>query len=119
MKKQSSNQPSLFGNEEVKVNTDYLSNQLIKLGDMMGDGLHHEEPWIAKEYGKIAKALYPEIYQDIRKRKSDNINDQMKKLLSGKKCSKCETGVLVQTRKGSKKIKCLLCGARYVATSKK
>jgi len=41
---------------------DHLSRQLIKLGDMMGDGLHYEEPWIAKEYKKVSKALYPEIY---------------------------------------------------------
>jgi hypothetical protein len=119
MKKQSPHQPSLFGNEEVKINTDFLSNQLIKLGDMMGDGLHHEEPWIAREYSKIAKALHPEIYQDIRKKKSDNVNEQMKKLLLGKKCTICLNGVLAQSRKGSKKIKCLLCGARYTATSKK
>jgi hypothetical protein len=45
-----------------RMNRDYLHRQLIKLGDMMGDGLHHEEPWIAKEYTKIAKILYPEMY---------------------------------------------------------
>lgn len=118
MTKKNPDQPSLFGSNEVKVNDDFLSRQLIKLGDMMGDGLHYEEPWIAKEYAKISKALHPEIYADIRKRKAENINKQIRELLLGKKCRKCD-GPLVQARKGCKTIKCLQCNARYVATAKK
>lgn len=41
---------------------DRLSEQLIKLGDMMSDGLHYEEPWIAQEYRRIAKRLHPEAF---------------------------------------------------------
>jgi len=44
-----------------------LQRQLIKLGDMMGDGLHHESPWIAKEYRKVAKRLFPNMYSSKQK----------------------------------------------------
>ena len=30
---------------------------LIKLGDMMSDGLHHEDPSISREYKKILKRI--------------------------------------------------------------
>ena len=42
--------------EETKA---HLHSQLIKLGDMMGDGLHHEPDgrWISKEYTKVLRAL--------------------------------------------------------------
>lgn len=106
----------LFSNGES--NDDYLHRQLVKLGDMMGDGLHYEEPWIAKEYARVAKQLMPEHYENIRKAKSDSRDDKMKELLKGFKCRKCE-GAVVQTRKGSKTAKCLMCNARYTATNKK
>lgn len=43
----------------MATDNDFLLNQLVKLGDMMGDGLHHEPDgkWIEKEYRKIAKQL--------------------------------------------------------------
>lgn len=44
-----------------------LHRQLIKLGDMMGDGLHYEDPSIAKEYRQVAKALYPNMYRRKKK----------------------------------------------------
>lgn len=109
-------QPDLFGNNED--NNDYLHRQLIKLGDMMGDGLHYEEPWIAKEYAKIAKLLMPEHFENIRKNRAASRDEKMKELLKNFKCRKCE-GMVLQTRKGSKTAKCLLCNARYTATKGK
>lgn len=105
-------QPELF-----PVNQEHLYNQLIKLGDMMGDGLHHEEPWIAKEYKKVMNLLHPEINQEIRKRKADNVNIQMRALLLVKKC---ECGcAFKQARSGSKIAYCRGCGRRVKATSKR
>lgn len=43
-------------------NKDYLHQRLITLGDAMGDGLHYENPSIAKEYKQICKQLYPKMY---------------------------------------------------------
>ena len=48
----------------------YLHKQLIKLGDMMGDGLHHEDPSISAEYRKVAKALFPEMYPKKKRKPS-------------------------------------------------
>jgi hypothetical protein len=41
---------------------DHLSRQLIKLGDMMGDGLHYEDKSISREYKRVLKALHPEMF---------------------------------------------------------
>lgn len=95
-------------------------NQFIKLGDMMGDGMHHEEPWIAKEYNRLAKILVPEIKEVAQKRraeKSERVDSQMQKLLLVKKCH-CG-GSLKQSRKGSKIAYCSDCSARFKATTKK
>lgn len=45
----------------MERDNDHLHRQLIKLGDMMGDGLHYESDgkWIEKEYTKICKILHP------------------------------------------------------------
>jgi len=98
----------------------HLWNQFVKLGDMMGDGLHHESDgkWISREYNKLAKILIPEIKeaeQVRRKRKADNTNEQMAKLLEVKKCT-CG-GNLKQSRSGSKICYCDICKKRYKATS--
>lgn len=99
------------------ISEEMLWNQLIKLGDMMGDGLHHEEPWIAKEYKRISRKLMPEHFQDIRKKKTDNVDEQMIKLLETFRC-KCG-GVCRQSRKGSKVAYCNDCNMRYMAKGKK
>lgn len=52
---------------------DRLHRDLVKLGDMMADGLHYEEPWISKEYKKITKLLYPEAYPIKKKKPSRQI----------------------------------------------
>lgn len=96
---------------------EHLLDQLVKLGDMMGDGLHYEEPWIAREYEKIARRLYPDVYRERQQKKNKAINARMTELLSRKKCV-CG-GALKQTRSGSTKCKCPDCGRMFKAQRKK
>lgn len=100
-------------------NNDFMWRQFVKLGDMMGDGLHLEPDgkWITKEYNRLSRILNPEIYQDIRKRKADAVNTRMAELLQSHKCTKCN-GELKQSRKGSKVCYCTNCGIRYKASAK-
>lgn len=109
----------LFSQLPKENNDDYLQRQLIKLGDMMGDGLHHEPDgkWIEKEYTAIAKRLYPEAYVDASKRRTDARNEQMKEILKENKCT-CG-GILKQTRSGAKVAACMICGTRYKVSKKK
>jgi hypothetical protein len=103
----------------LQVNKDFLHGQLIKLGDMMGDGLHHEPDgkWIPREYKKVLKALG---IGPKRRSNSEATNKAMVVRLQFVKCQKCQ-GVLEQTRSGSKRGKCVGCGARYqlLATRKR
>ncbi|MEH6734057.1 MAG: hypothetical protein V7690_05375 [Shewanella sp.] len=82
-------------------------NQLVKLGDMMGDGLHHEPGgnWISKEYTKICKALgyIPKTKRNPARAKA--INEAMAKRVIDVKCGKCCLE-LKQTRAGSKRAEC-------------
>lgn len=89
----------------------HLHNQLIKLGDMMGDGLHHEPDgkWISKEYRKVARALG---YGPKKANNSEAINERMKQRVQDVKCGKCG-GELKQTRSGSKRAACVECGAKW------
>jgi hypothetical protein len=102
-----------------KEERDRLHRQLVRLGDMMGDGLHHEADgkWIEKEYAATFNALYPEVKQKRRIEKNKRVNEQMKVLLETFKCKKCG-GKLKQARSGSKIAYCE-CGLRYSATKKK
>lgn len=100
-----------------KDHKDFLQRQLIKLGDMMGDGLHYEEPWIEKEYSKILKQLHPEVYREKRKKRNQTINTKMEELLVKFSCD-CG-GILKQTRSGSYTAKCEECGKRYKAYKNK
>lgn len=103
----------------MKNNDDFLHDQLIKLGDMMGDGLHHEPDgkWITKEYSKIFNALYPEVRKERRAKKAIATNESMAKLLEQKNCT-CG-GSLKQSRSGSIIAYCNTCNKRYKATKKK
>lgn len=99
-----------------------LWSQFIRLGEMMGDGLHREPDgkWIAKEYRRLAKILIPEMQEENsirRKLKAANIDTQMSKLLDGKKCD-CG-GEIKQGRSGTKVAYCVNCKQRYVARPKK
>lgn len=81
-----------------------LNQQLIKLGDMMGDGLHHEPDgkWIEQDYRRVAKALG---YKFPRKNNASVINEHMARRVKGVSCGKCG-GDLKQTRAGSKRATC-------------
>lgn len=97
-------------------------NQFCKLGEMMGDGLHHESDgkWISKEYRRLSKILIPEIrIQDAVRRKAKNklVDEKMASLLSNKKCD-CGGG-LKQTRSGSLSCRCTVCPLRFKARTKK
>jgi len=89
----------------------HLYNQLIKLGDMMGDGLHHEPDgkWISREYTKVAKALG---LIKPKPRNTQAINDHMAKRVADVACQKCGC-TLKQTRSGSKRAACTECESKY------
>lgn len=89
---------------------EFLYQQLIKLGDMIGDGFHLEPEgkWIAKEYKRIAKELGL-----IPKREShtEEIDRFMQKRIT---CEKCGCGgELKQTRSGSFVAQCKECRKKY------
>lgn len=88
-----------------------LHNQLVKLGDMMGDGLHHEPDgkWINREYKQTLKAL------GMLPKKANNsevINARMIERVNDVPCGKCQ-GKLKQTRSGSKRAVCISCGGKW------
>lgn len=90
-----------------------LYSQLVKLGDMMGDGLHLEPDgkWISKEYKQIAKALGL-LPKEDRSARIEAINNQMVKRVADVKCGKCNSE-LKQTRSGAKRAKCQGCGGLW------
>lgn len=96
----------------------FLLNQLVKLGDMMGDGLHHEPDgkWIAKEYRKIAKILYPEMYK-VDKQRAERKKQRVIEYLKENKCA-CG-GQLLQKRIGTAKCFCGECGNQYTLKFRK
>ncbi len=87
--------------------TAYLQRQLIKLGDMMGDGLHHEPDgkWIASEYKRTLKALGLLPKNNVRKNNIERINTAMVQRVADVRCGKCGE-VLTQTKSGSKRAVC-------------
>lgn len=98
-------------------------NQFCKLGEMIGDGLHYEEPWISKEYKRLSRILIPEIKEqeaENRRKKNENINKQIVEKLKTDRCSKC-TSQLKQTRSGSKVVQCIneKCKAKFQYKTKK
>nr|WP_067285801.1 hypothetical protein [Marinobacterium profundum] len=85
--------------------------RLVKLGDMMGDGLHLEPDgkWIAREY----KATLRELGIAIpRKNNTPQINERMTVRVKQVVCTQCG-GALVQTRSGSKRARCASCPAKF------
>ncbi|PSW53038.1 hypothetical protein C0W50_19715 [Photobacterium leiognathi subsp. mandapamensis] len=89
----------------------FLRRQLVKLGDMMGDGAHLEPDgkWISVEYRRTLKALG---IAPPRRNNSAAINEAMKSALAQSSCNKCD-GSLKQTRSGSYRAQCQSCGAKY------
>jgi hypothetical protein len=88
-----------------------LLGQLVKLGDMMGEGLHHESDgkWISNEYKKVCKDLG---YIQSKPRQTTAINEAIITRLASVRCTKCE-GQLKQTRSGSKRAICISCDAKF------
>jgi hypothetical protein len=98
-------------------------SQFIRLGDMIADGLHYEEPWISKEYKRLSRILIPEIKEqeaENRRQKNKNIDKQLEEKLKTDCCSKCNSK-LKQTRSGSKVVQCINeeCKAKFRYKSKK
>jgi|SRR5690554_3523591 len=97
--------------------------QFCRLGEMIGDGLHYEEPWISKEYKRLQKILLPETKEEkeykrkARKLKNENIDKQIVERLKTDRC-KCGSE-LKQVRSGSKTVKCTKCESRYKYASKR
>ena len=91
-----------------------LYNRLIRLGDMMGDGLHHESDgkWISREYGQIVRTLGIVPPKD-RGPSIARIDERMRERVAVVKCGRCEGGRLVQTRSGSRRATCVQCGAKW------
>ena len=102
-----------------------LWDRFIRLGDMMGDGLHNEPDgrWISREYKKISKILIPELKETEKKRrlrKATAVNEAMSKKLEVDCCNKCKSK-LKQVRSGSFVVKCINdeCGTKYKYSAKK
>ena len=101
-------------------------NQFIRLGEMIGDGLHYEDPWISKEYKRLAKILVPitdwekDYKAEIRRKKNENTNKQIEERLKTDTCSKCQS-VLKQVRSGSKVVQCIneQCKAKFQYKTKR
>lgn len=96
----------------------FLHRQLVKLGDMMGDGLHYESDgkWITKEYRRVARALGYDM--PAKKNKPHNgemtieINARMAARITEVSCKACG-GELKQVRSGSMRASCKKCGAKF------
>lgn len=88
-----------------------LGDQLIKLGDMMGDGAHLEPDgkWIEQDYRRVARALG---YTPARANNNAAINTRMLQRVAEQKCLSCG-GTLKQTRSGSMKARCVSCKAGF------
>ena len=97
--------------------------QFSRLGEMIGAGLHYEEPWISKEYKRLQKILIPETEEEkaykrnVRKQRNESIDKQISKRLHTDRCSCGAT--LKQVRSGSKVVKCENCNLRYKYSSKR
>ncbi|WP_444905334.1 hypothetical protein ACJJIU_22180 (plasmid) [Microbulbifer sp. CnH-101-E] len=102
-------------NPSNSLDNAWLQQQLIKLGDMMGDGLHHEPggKWIAQEYRKTAKALGL-LAPAKRQRRIDpeEVNRRMAERCAQVTCGKCD-GQLKQVRSGSMRARCDGCGVKF------
>lgn len=108
-------QPDLFGEpppapRPVHDPKQFLHNQLVKLGDMLGDGLGDEPDgaWIKKEYRAVLKALG---YGPPRRNSSASINSRVARFLENNRCE-CG-GALRQTRKGAMRVTCGSCCNTY------
>ncbi len=96
-------------------NKEFLMRQLVKLGDMLGSGMHLEPggKWISSEYRKISNALG--IKKSPRSRNAESIQEidqKMQQRVAEVECPKCKAFLFSQTRSGSMTAVCLRCGIR-------
>jgi len=91
--------------------------RLVKLGDMMGDGLHHEPggEWIEKEYRRAMKQAG--IASPRKRSDPSSVNEFMERRVAEEKCT-CGSP-LKQTRSGSFRAKCVECGKVWQLGGKK
>lgn len=91
--------------------------RLVKLGDMMGDGFHHEPggEWIEKEYRRAMKQAG--IAPPRQRTDASEINEFMDRRTKEEKCT-CG-GALTQSRSGSFRAKCAECGKLWQLGGKK
>lgn len=114
----------ILNNVTMETGTKDQWDRFARLGDMIGDGLHHEPDgkWITREYKRLYKILCPqteeekEAEKEFRKAINKNIDTQISLLLKEKRCA-CG-GELKQARSGSKICYCSICNTRYKAKSK-
>jgi hypothetical protein len=101
----------------MEKDNEFMWRQFCRLGEMIGDGLHYEEPWISRDYKRLQKILLPETDIEkeyrlkIRKIKNEKLDKQILERLKADRCD-CG-GELVQTRSGSRTVVCIKCGKRY------
>lgn len=95
------------------MDKDLLEDRLVRLGDMMSDGLHLEPggKWVEKEYKQTLKALGL-LAPTERKNNSEKINEFMANRLKEVKCT-CRSE-LVQSRSGSFIGKCVKCDKKFI-----
>lgn len=88
-----------------------LHADLVRLGDMMGDGMHHEPggKWIEQSYKRVAKALG---YGPKRRNNGPAIDKAMGEFLAKTPCPSCG-GRLEQKRAGSRRAKCSQCQKEF------
>lgn len=100
------------------MDEDLLEDRLVRLGDMMGDGLHleHGGKWIEREYKQTLRALGI-LKPAKRKRNSDRVNEFMTERLKEVRCT-CGSE-LVQSRSGSFIGKCKRCGKKFILGSRR
>lgn len=93
------------------TDNDHLHRQLIKLGDMIGDGLADEPggAWINREYKQTLRALG---LVAPRRNRGPQIDERMRQRVAEVACAACG-GALKQTRAGSARAKCSACGALF------
>lgn len=112
-------QPDLFDSPAAppqRTNQDRLYDQLVRLGDMIGDGMHHDSDgaWIVKEYKQVCKAL-----GITRPRRSNTsaINVTVATYIDKNRCE-CG-GLFKQSRSGSMRVYCTCCTNKYQLKTRK
>lgn len=106
---------------EDKKNQEHLYRQLVRLGDMIGDGLDQEPggAWIRREYKATMKALgltlpaRPRAKNPHAAELKEKINRLMLNRVNSVCCPECKTLTLKQLKSGSLKAQCTTCKQVY------